>query len=376
MSSTSTFTDAQFDEILEIVALSGDLRSGVGKSTSHINEALYTKLAYTAVTGMDALLEELAEELQVGIRLFVGSALEGSAADEFVSDNSKSRKELTKQALLKIQSEPEKERVLIRLMAAFRSIKEYIEEASESPQNDDVYEFAEQLLSWITEINWLRVAPDILPLVQLGLYATEVRQALDFWNLNRDDPAASRDENVWQKELSKHLEVLQRALGGRVVLLHPQAHVGVDGIDGKGDRITDFLLNHQDTRNVFLVEIKTPSTDLLGKEYRKTYPLSSELSGAVGQVLLQRHDLMTNFYSKAHNAKSKFNVAAPRCIVIAGCLGKELENDENKRLAFEMQRQAVEPAVRIIGFDELYHDFASFHLLGSSASTNPQSTAD
>jgi len=355
-------SDERFAELLDVVVLADDLRQGIGKPIELILEALYIKLDYAPVAGIEDFLDLLKEELNEKLQALLQSVLDVTEV-ETLRDTSDPGQQAVKEKFARVVAATPKTKQLFTCIGkAKRSLGKFLEIFTAS-QDDEKEELAELLLGVISDFNKLRVTHDVVPLMERGLYASQVKQARDFWIRNFDDEVVSGDESAWQKELGQRIEVLQRALGGKVVLLHAQAHVGTDGLDGKGDRITDFLLNHADTRNVFFVEIKTPQTALLGNKYRSTFPLSSELSGAISQVLLQRNDLMTNYFMKSKKSEVDFSVAAPRCIIIAGRIDKELGTDKAKHAAFEMQRQAVEPAVRLIAFDELYEDFATFHQL-------------
>lgn len=114
------------------------------------------------------------------------------------------------------------------------------------------------------------------------------------------------------------------------------------------------------TNNVSLVEIKAPDTKLLGSKYRGTYPLSKDVSGAISQILIQRSELMKNFFQKSSCSPMVFEVFSPRCFLLVGDL-ENLGGDPAKIKAFEVQRQAVASHVNIVTFDELYQQFSTFN---------------
>lgn len=354
---------AELDNLLQIIVLASDLRAGEGKAGKYVEDALYTKLDYAAISGIEDFFEMESEDIKERLIELIYSHFSAGEIATYEGGTSTERQVLLKQAKSKIDSNPLEKKAFSLSVAATRGIKKCLDNFEENSGFGDLDEFGTLLLEAVSDLNKLRVTHDVIPLLQRGLYASEVRSALEFWKNNCNDPAVCRAEGAWQKELTARISVLQRALGGKAILLNTQAHVGSEGLDGKGDRITDFLFQHSDTRNIVIVEIKTPETPLLGISYRNTYALSEDLSGTVSQVLLQRHEAMTNFYSKRVKSEVDFNVAAPRCVIIAGRLDKEINGDKLKLAAFEMQRQAIESNVRIITFDELYKDFSSFHLL-------------
>lgn len=359
----SGITDEELIKILQLVQLSSDLREGVGKTGEELEMALHSKLSFPVVGSIENYLEDEGAEIRDQLTAFVTSHLDPADLAIWHTRGSGGRSDLVMKAKTAINTDPKTKRIVDLLLTAATSIRKCIEFYNLNSAYGDLDDFGNLLLDAAGDINRVRVIHDVIPLLERGLHAKEVRETLDFWEKNRDDPSVNKIEGNWQKELTARTGVLRRALGGKVVLLNSQAHVGSEGLDGKGDRITDFLLQNSETRNIFLVEIKTPETPLLGGLYRNTYGFSEELSGTVSQVLVQRHEAMTNFFMKHHKSGVDFNVAAPRCIVIAGRLDKEIRDDKVKQAAFEMQRQAIEANVRVITFDELYSDFSSFHLI-------------
>ena len=121
---------------------------------------------------------------------------------------------------------------------------------------------------------------------------------IDTWNKNKDSEN-SNSESFWQDELTSNPEILGRILGGKVIFLGEKVNIGTSGLDGKGTKIADFAYEHEDTKNLTLIEIKTPDTKLLGRFYgRGAYPLSSDTSESIAQSLIQRNDIMKSFHQK------------------------------------------------------------------------------
>lgn len=53
----------------------------------------------------------------------------------------------------------------------------------------------------------------------------------------------------------------------------------------------DYTYKNNLTGNLVLVEIKKPKISLLRKKYRNTYSISSELTGAINQLLNYKSNL-------------------------------------------------------------------------------------
>jgi hypothetical protein len=115
----------------------------------------------------------------------------------------------------------------------------------------------------------------------------------------------------------------------------------------------DFLAASSMTDAVALIEIKTPGTSLLGSDYRTgAYPVSTEISGAIAQVLKYRRTLVAEFDRLSQLAGRKLILGSPRCIVVAGNIQEEFQNSE-QRESFEAFRGQLSN-VQLVSFDELF----------------------
>ncbi|WP_146257046.1 Shedu anti-phage system protein SduA domain-containing protein [Stenotrophomonas maltophilia] len=337
----STLTDEQFESMVQLFYRSKDLSKGDSLSISDVSRAIDIKMLSIDNAGQDAFnavlddLQELKDELKAMIARKYPNYSQASvevAGDPYLVGQ-------------------------IRRLGDLHKLGESVSETIEELRSveDEAISFANLVLG----IARYKLEQDVVPLVARGMVAIGVQEAVQFWNRERDG-SDRKTEAVWQRELMSRPMLLSRTLGGHIVVVGEQQHVGAEGLDGSGDRITDYLAKHNITNNVTLVELKTPGTELLGPAYRKTFPLSLDLSGSVSQVMSQRADLTKNYFQKQHEATFEFQVDAARCVVIAGDAERELTTS-TKRAAFEMQREALGSRVRIITFDELYSEFESFN---------------
>lgn len=169
----------------------------------------------------------------------------------------------------------------------------------------------------------------------------------------------SSNEQAWQNLLSDNPFILSLAFGYPIIKIQEQASVGGRKINGSGDKITDFLVKNHLTNNVALVEIKTPSTQLLQtKEYRGgVHSASSDLSGSINQILDQKY----KFQKEINNRKVESKIYDMEsysidCVLIIGRIPKE---DAQKK-CFELFRHNSKD-VKIVTFDELLVRMQEIH---------------
>ncbi|MES9518597.1 Shedu immune nuclease family protein [Rhodococcus qingshengii] len=159
-------------------------------------------------------------------------------------------------------------------------------------------------------------------------------------------------EAHWQDFFDVNAFALQQIFGAPMVIAQSGATVGGGRFDGSGDKIADYLVKNTLTNNVALVEIKKPTTPLLGKEYRSgIYGASTELDGAITQVLDQAYQLMTNFATMKNNTRSyDLEAYAISCFVIAG--RSPAVQDPDRQKSFELYR-ANSRNVKVVTYDEV-----------------------
>jgi hypothetical protein len=101
-----------------------------------------------------------------------------------------------------------------------------------------------------------------------------------------------------------------------------------------------------------LVEIKTPTAKLLGGEYRSgVYGPSSELGGAVVQVLTYRNHLTQDLKRLTEGMPHNLKAFNPRTVILIGRPKAELI-DHNSQRSFKLFRSSWE--AEAITFDELF----------------------
>lgn len=193
-----------------------------------------------------------------------------------------------------------------------------------------------------------RLEPNSLKNLNAALGVAVLKRALEKWSHNRDNA----DEDFWQSMLAGQAFVLEQIFSLPIVVIQEKAYVGGKSIANSGGHIADFLVKNAITNVVGLIEIKTPKTRLLGSAYRSgVYNVSSDMTGAIQQVLVYRRSLIDERDRLLEN-HSDLESFSPRCVVLIGHAGKEL-TDKVKRQAFEQFRQQLAD-VEVITYDEMF----------------------
>lgn len=158
-------------------------------------------------------------------------------------------------------------------------------------------------------------------------------------------------ENYWQAFFEKNAWVISQVLCVPCALYESQAYAGGKSLGNKGGNLPDFLYQNRLTKNVAIVEIKTPLTSLLGEPYRSnSYSMSKELSGAVAQVQSYKQALLNEFNSLYMNSGGGFEVFSPLCVIVLGSTS-EL-SDRAKSGSFENFRGCLSGVI-VLTYDEL-----------------------
>ncbi len=178
---------------------------------------------------------------------------------------------------------------------------------------------------------------------------TSLKSVLETWESNQ----TNSNEEFWQNALEQNAFVLSQVFSFPILIIRGKAYIGDKMIDNTGGHLADFLAENPVTRNVIIIEIKTPGTNLLGRKYRMdVYSASEELSGAILQVLNYRYNLMTEFLSIRRGREELFDVFSPHCLVVAGHARRQLQTENHVR-SFEMFRSSHKDVI-VVTYDELF----------------------
>lgn len=214
-----------------------------------------------------------------------------------------------------------------------------------------------RLLDWFAKvenheqaINRLEsLAPDGLQKLNTLIGIGSLKTALAVWNENK----GNSNEEFWQKTLSKFSFVLSQIFSFPVIVLKDKAYVGGKNIDNARGNLVDFLMANKLTRNAALIEIKTPKTPIVGKQYRgDIHSIENEVVGAVMQVTNYRDSLLKQFNTLAAGTNGDFDAFDPQCLVIVGSMENEKMSQLQKK-SFELFRNGLKD-VRVITYDELF----------------------
>ncbi|MDM5313367.1 Shedu immune nuclease family protein [Peribacillus frigoritolerans] len=176
---------------------------------------------------------------------------------------------------------------------------------------------------------------------------TNIRKLLKVWHDNSDN----NDEEFWQRVFTENAWVLSQIFASPMLFFEDKAYVGGKGIGNKGGKVVDFMFQNDLSKDVALIEIKTPSTDLLSGKYRQNiYSIHSDLTGAIVQVLGYKESLQREYTTLRDSSDEDFKVFNPMCVVIAGKMN-DLEGI--KLQSFEWYRKEMKNVI-IITFDELF----------------------
>lgn len=220
---------------------------------------------------------------------------------------------------------------------------------------------ATRVLEWMAEaenapgiLNQLqRLRLESLQQINSLIGITNLKALHQLWRDNQENA----DEEFWQQTLQRHAFTLTQVFAFPVVLFRGKAYVGGKGLENIGGNIADFLAANRLTGNAVLIEIKTPVTNLLGKEYRTggggIYGASDELSGAIAQVLAYRHSLQRESDAIGRDYRDRVEAFSPQCLVVAGHAGREL-TDPARRRSFELLRDSIKSGVALLTYDELF----------------------
>jgi hypothetical protein len=222
-----------------------------------------------------------------------------------------------------------------------------------SAHSTDAVKTLQRVLRWLSESSAAadRFADDSTPLPEINALVglANLRSVLKIWEEN----SRNGDEEFWQGVFERHAFILSQIFAHPIAIIKNKAYVGGKGFENLGGQLVDFLGRVPSSGSAVLVEIKTPETPLLGREYRdNVYPQSPELGGAIAQVLQYRESLLSNLVALIKGRPGLLSTSEPRCVVIAGNAARQLA-DANRKGCFERARERLF-GVTVVTYDELF----------------------
>lgn len=211
-------------------------------------------------------------------------------------------------------------------------------------------------------LRWASAAPDLSHLASLlrslepeGLAQLNAAAGLATFKEAKmlwEEHCHNSDEQFWQAKLAEHSWVLSQIFLRPVVVIGESAYLGGKTIQNRRGNIVDFLGQNAVTGNAALVEIKTPTTALLGSLYRgDVFNCSADLSGAVQQVANYKLQLTRSIRDVAYESPD-LEAIEPLAVVVIGNAREQLEGPLERK-SFEVFRHHLRE-VQIITFDELF----------------------
>ncbi len=163
-------------------------------------------------------------------------------------------------------------------------------------------------------------------------------------NMDNDD-----EERFWQPFFEQNNWILSQLFHAPVMFFKGKRYVGGKGIEGRGGQNTDFVYKNDITDNVAIIEIKSPRKPILDSKYRQAFKVSSEISGGIAQLLLQKDNLVKQYASLLMNTDEYFRATNVDSYLVCGTVSNL---DKKEKDAYENFRNELR-SVHLIGFDEL-----------------------
>lgn len=228
-----------------------------------------------------------------------------------------------------------------------------LEEINDNIESADIIESINILFKILAKRGSLKDLSEQLGRVENGEHLSELGEVVNIAKLKAyqaffEDDIENDDEEEWQKFLTSNQWLISQLFSYPATIYKDKAYVGGKTIFNSNGKVVDYLYRNDLTKNVALVEIKTPQTRLLGRVYRNNiYSISDELSGGVNQILRYKDTLLKNWQELSPEQDIiAFN---PDCILILGNTS-EL-NDKDKKASFELWRSSLVGVV-VLTFDE------------------------
>lgn len=222
--------------------------------------------------------------------------------------------------------------------------------------NENKSELLQKTIKWIGDTEnseeiiskLLKIQSEELDHLNNVVGFANLKRLLAVWEENSDN----NNENFWQGVFGDNSWILSQIFASPFLDFQQEAYVGGKTVENKEGKVVDFIYQNDLSKEVALIEIKTPNTRLLSTEYRTgVYSVHSDLTGSIVQVLGYKEQIIREYAQLRMDYDRDFKVFSPKCVVIAG----KLDGLNEKQLqSFEIYRKELKN-VTIITYDELFN---------------------
>lgn len=187
--------------------------------------------------------------------------------------------------------------------------------------------------------------------------------------IDRFDEELGKDgrscENVWQSFFADNQFALQQLFSSPVTYIGEQIEVRIPSLKGSGGRRPDFLMVNTISRTIHLIEIKTPSSNLMqsrpyrGRDGAEVYACGDDLNGSIAQLQSQIESARTDLPQILGNTSDvpPMNTTIVQGVVVAGKY--ESLNSQQKQ-SFVRYRDGIS-GIHIITYDEVLASLKNLH---------------
>lgn len=194
----------------------------------------------------------------------------------------------------------------------------------------------------------LNLTDDEIKNIETVFAITKIHSSVTTWEADLNNG----DEEFWQRRFTENPWILAQAISFPVILFKDKAYVGGKTIMNCNGNIIDYLYKNKMTENSVLIEIKTPTTKILGAKYRgNSFSMSTDLTGGISQLHSYRDSLMRESHDLLSKTPEDLRIYYPKCLLVIGSFKSEMDS-EDKIKAFENFR-SQQMNMEIITFDEI-----------------------
>jgi hypothetical protein len=187
--------------------------------------------------------------------------------------------------------------------------------------------------------------------LSLMVSVSKIDKILKIW----EDNKTNSDEKFWQKTFEENNWVLSQIFACPYIFISGEVFAGGKNMKNAGGVLPDFLIKQSNSKNIAFIEIKTPTTNIMGNTpYRGSegnsnvvYSTHSEFSGTVNQILNQRRIFLRERAIREDDSRDYEN---PKCVIVVGCKGGL---SEGQIKCFDLFRDSYSN-MEIITYDEIF----------------------
>jgi len=218
-----------------------------------------------------------------------------------------------------------------------------------------IFEFTPKEVTTVQEAyqQCLNGLKEVIKTTEAELYdGNGVESMITQWQAYKTNHSA---DAAWRDLITNHTYTVSQLFESPLLMIDHKGYLAGVSLNKPETDLANFVIDHGLLDKMAFLKVKTPETPLIGKRYKESYSLASELTGPINQLLHHKY-LFVEALAGTNNINGELKHFNPPCRLIIGSL-EDLSDYQLQ--SFNHFREQLK-TVQIHTFDEFFNNVEKY----------------